>query len=117
MRKIQVLHPTDGIPGVPDTVNTILLAAGTGQDMAWPSTAANIMRVTFMSTAGVSMGGYLNPASTAAAVPSSGSSSSTAAAVNIPVLGQASFQIPMDSTGFSVVAPSSCRCNLEFWAK
>lgn len=124
MRKFQAMHPTDGIPGVPDTVNTILLAAATAQAADWPS-GANMLRTTFMSTAGVVAGGFVNFYSTGAAIPGTGSSVSSLTSagstrydgVNVPVLGQATFQLPAESSGFSVIAPSSCRVNMEFWAK
>lgn len=105
MRTYGSLHPTEQVPLPPDTVNTILLAGGTAQAMAWP-TGTEIVRFTGLTTAGALFNFMVNLFSTAAAIPSSGSTSSTSGSTGVthPVQGEATFQIPSGSTGFSVIS-------------
>lgn len=105
MRTYGSLHPTEQVPAPPDTVNTLLLAGGTAQAMDWP-TGTEIVRLTGLTTAGAQYNFLVNLFSTAAAIPSSGSTSSTSGSTGVshPVLGEATFQIPGGSTGFSVIS-------------
>lgn len=119
MRPICTLHPTDQIPAPPDTVNTILLTGGSSaQAMDWPA-GTQIARITPMTTAGAAFYVMANLGSTAAAVPSSGSTVGTTALpfVNHPITGQMAFQIPGASTGFSVAAFTSGYAIVECWRK
>lgn len=104
MRSYGSLHPTEQVPLPPDTVNTMLLAGGTAQAMDWPADT-EIVRLTGLTTAGAQFNFMVNLFSTAAAIPSSGSTSSTSGSTGVshPVLGEATFQIPGGSTGFSVI--------------
>lgn len=115
MRSASILHPTDGIPVPPDTVNTMLIASSSGQAMDWP-TGTQMARLSGMSTAGAAMNFFVNLYSTACAVPTTGSSVSSTGVVH-PVMGSASFQIPGASTGFSVAALSSGYVMVECWKK
>lgn len=120
MRSYGTLHPTEDAPLPPDTVNTILLAGATAQAMDMP-TNAGIVRLTGLTSAGAQFNFLANLFSTAAAIPSSGSTSSTSGSTGVshPVLGSATFQIPGGSTGFSVISHtgSSGYVYAEFWKK
>jgi len=116
MRNIATMHPTDQVPVPPDTVNTILLTGGSSaQGMDYPA-GAQVVRITPMSSAGVAFGCMVNLFSTAAAVPSSGSSASSSG-VSHPIMTQNTFQIPGNSTGFSVASFTSGYAIFEFWRK
>ncbi|MGH6629016.1 MAG: hypothetical protein ACREB3_04720, partial [Burkholderiales bacterium] len=71
MRAYQALHPTDLIPMPPDTVQTLLLAGGTGQSFDWAGStisasaaSAHIVRFTGMSSAGATLNFHVNLIST-----------------------------------------------------
>lgn len=127
MRAIGLMHPTDESVTPPDTVSSILLAAATPQAMDIPS-GAKMVIITGLST-GNSTGGlaqmiplYVNLFSTAAAVPSSGTTSATntsagSTGLSFPVIGQRRLQVPGGSTGFSVAAPSSGWAHFEWYGK
>ena len=123
MRPYSAENPLQGIPFPPDTVNTLLITGGSsGQAMDWPSTLSQLVRVSFISTAGVVQNGVVNLLSTHAAAPSSGSSVTTGTTVgstgnNLVVQGTRTFQIPAVSTGFSVYGFSSGLAQLEIWHK
>ena len=125
MRSYGTLHINDQIPQPPDTVNTLLIEASSGQAMDWPVTFANgahQVRFSGMTTAGAQMNFFVNLVSTHAAAPSSGSSITTGTTEgstgnNIPVMGARDFQIPPWSTGFSVAALSSGYVMAEIWRK
>lgn len=127
MRPYGVLHPTDLVPAPPDTVQTFLLTGGSSaQGIDWQtSTGAvanagaagvHIARFTGMSTAGTQFNFMVNLFSTGAIVPTSGTSVSSSG-VSHPVYGQATFQIPGGSTGYSVAALSSGNVVVEQWHK
>lgn len=127
MRAIGTLHPTDGAPTPPDTVSSILLAAATAQAMDMPS-GAKMAVLTGISTGNstaalaVPLPFYVNMFSTAAAIPSSGTTSATntsagSTGVSFPIIGQRTIQVPGGSTGFSVVAPSSGWVHIEWYGK
>lgn len=110
------------IPEPPDTIQAILLAANTGQAMDWAGAAtaaaasAHLVRLTGISTAGLSMNFYASLETTRAAIPTSGQST-VGTSFPMPILGQSSYQIPGGSTGFSVIAPSSGWVIVEMWKK
>lgn len=119
MRGISVLHPTDGVPVPPDTTQTLLIAGSSGQAMDWPSgsSAGTILRISAVSTVGVSLNFFANLESTKAAAPSSGQSTQGTTGFGHPVMGSGMFQIPGGSTGYSVAALTSGYVISEFWKK
>lgn len=101
----------------PDTHTTILLAAATAQASDY-ATDTHIIRVTGMTTAGAQLNFYANLQSTAAAIPSSGTTATTSTTgVSIPVLGTRVFAVGSGSTGFSVIAPTSGYVHVECWKR
>lgn len=127
MRAIGLMHPTDETVTPPDTVTAILLAAAVAQAMDMP-TGAKMVIITGVSSGnstvalaqGIPL--YVNMFSSAAAIPSSGTTSATntsagSTGVSFPVLGQRRIQVPGASTGFSVIAPSSGWALFEWWGK
>lgn len=120
MRPISSLHPTEGIPIAPDTMQTLLIAGSSGQAVDWPSTATygqgSIVRFTGLSTAGAQLNFHVNLESTKAAAPSSGTSTQGTTFSN-PVMGQGTFQVPRGSTGWSVAALSSGYVMAEIWSR
>ena len=121
LRPSGLMHPTDNIPVPADTIDTILLTGGSSAQKAdYPTGAAGgLMRVTPMTTAGAAFLVFLNASSSLASVPSSGSTNSSAASsgISTPVPFQMSFQVPGNSTGYSVAAFTSCYCQIEYWKK
>lgn len=124
MRAYGALSPIDQIPLPADTVQTLLIAASSGQAMDWAGSTigssavgTHLVRFSGVSTAGALMNFWVNLASTQAAAPSSGLSTQGAAGFGIPVQGSRIFQIPGGSTGFSVAALSSGYVNAEVWQK
>jgi len=129
MNRFGTLHPTEGNPLVPDQVTTFLMTGGSSaQASDWLSTGstamanagaagAHIVRLRGMTTAG---GTYLfsaNMKSTSAAVPASGTSHASSG-VNIPIGPYPeTFQVPLDSTGFSFAAFTSGYVIMEQWRK
>lgn len=116
MRKDGSMHPTDGIRVPADTVNTILLGASAAQSMDWPTGTA-IARLTGYTTAGQNFNFQVNLYSTAVVTPTTGSSVSSGAGVSHTVATQDEFQIPGNSTGFSVIALTSGYVQVECWSK
>jgi hypothetical protein len=129
MRAYGALSPTDQIELPPDTIHTLLIAAGTPQAMDWAgstvgaaSAGAHLARFSGFSTAGAAINFIVNLISTHAAAPSSGTSITTGTTVgstgnNVPVQGTRYFQIPPFSTGFSVALLSSGYVFAEVWRK
>ncbi len=125
MRTYGSLHPTDLVPVPPDTVSTLLLAAGVAQAMDWATStgalatarAGNIdlVRLTGMSTNGVPMGFNVNLQTTGAIAPTSGTTAGSTG-ISHPVLGQGTFQVPGGSTGFSVAASAAGYVMAEVWS-
>lgn len=105
------------IPVPANTVITFKMGVATGQSIDWP-TDADVVRITPVTTAGAPICAYVNLYSTAAAIPSSGSSAGTTAtaAVNIPVAVPTMFSIP-SSTGMSCIANSACYVHVECWKR
>ena len=103
-------------PVAPDTHTTILLAIATAQASDFATGTATV-RLTGMTTAGAQLNFYANLQSTAAAVPSSGTTATTSTTgVSIPILGTREFNVA-GSTGFSVIAPSSGYVHVECWKR
>lgn len=133
MRAYAALSPTDQIPGTPDVVQTLLLAAATAQAMDWPnstggaaaaasSAGAHLARFTAVTTAMVAMAAMVNLVSTHASGPSSGTSATTGTTAgstgnSLPVLGERTYQIPTWSTGWSAVSPVAGYVIAEIWRK
>tara|TARA_R110000868_G_scaffold411755_1_gene708910 strand:- start:27213 stop:27593 length:381 start_codon:yes stop_codon:yes gene_type:complete len=126
MRNLGVLHPTD-YPAPPDTVTTILLAAGAAQAQDWLSSGSTalgsassggpqVLRLSGQTTAGLNLPFSVNLYSTAAASPTSGTSISSSG-VSHPVMTPTIFQLPGQSTGFSVIALTSGYVFVEQWRK
>lgn len=115
MLQISTLHPTDGIPVPPDSVNILLLAAGTPQVMDWQA-GAQIARFSGMTTGSGAFSFMVNLRSSGANVPSSGSSGGSTG-IGHPVISQSAFQIPGNSTQFSVAALTSGYVLVEQWKK
>lgn len=115
MRAISSLHPTESIPMAPDSTQTMLVASSSGQAMDWQSgNAPDIVRITFVTTAGALMNGHVCLESTKAAAPSSGSSTLASSAC-VPIVGQGTFQVPRTSTGWSAASLSSGYAITEQW--
>ena len=118
MRAYGALNPIDQIPQPPDTVQTMLLAASTPQNMDWGSTVAQLVRFTAISTGGVLMDANVNLRSSGAISPTSGTTITTDTTGNsIPILGARTLQIPPGSTGWSAAAVSSGYIIAEQWRK
>ena len=119
MRSYGTLHPTNDAPLPPDTVNTLLIAGSSGQAMDWPSgsSVGVIARFSGVSTAGALLNFMVNLFSTKAAAPSSAASTQGTTGFGHPVQSNGIFQIPGDSTGFSVAALSSGYIMVEMWKK
>lgn len=118
MRGIGSLHPTEGIPVPSDAVQTMLIASSSGQAMDWPAGApGGLVRLTGLTTTGAQLNFNVNLESTKAAAPSSGNSSAGSTGFQTPVLGEAMFQIPGGSTGWSVASLSSGYVMAELWKK
>ena len=100
----------------PDTVTTFALAANTAQAIDLPS-GAKCVRLTGLSTSvGLPLNFYVNLQSTAAAVPSSGTTATTSTTgVSVPVAGIREFTLTNSCTGFSVIAQSSGYVHAEYW--
>lgn len=134
MRTYGALNPLGTIPLPPDTVQTLLIAGSSGQAQDWPTASGGLSTVgsanekchlvmfTGISTAGAALNFMVNLISTHAGVPSSGTSVTTGTTAgstgnNIPVNGEAIFQIPGWSTGWSVAALSSGYVMAQIWRK
>lgn len=131
MRAYSALNPIDQIPLPPDTVQTLLLAGGTGQALDWAgstigSTAvlAHIVRFSGVSTAApaLALQFHVNLVSTHASLPASGTSITTGTTAGstgntIHVVGERTLQIPPWSTGWSAIARSSGYVIAEIWKK
>jgi len=107
------MHPLLGVEVPPDTVHTMILAGGTAQAIDL-TTGTNIMRLTGLTTANAQLNFYANLNSTGASVPSSGATTASTA-INQPVLGSRTFQIPGGSTGYSLIAQTSGYVVAECW--
>ena len=110
---------TPHTPVIPDVVLSLQMTVGTAQAFDYPA-GADLVRV----TAGSSVAGqgvvFFNPSSTAAVLPTTGATATTATSGhNIPITpgDGRMYQIPGTSTGFSLVAPTSVQACVEFWSR
>lgn len=119
MRPYGAGNPYQGIPIVPDSVQTLLIAGSSGQAVNWLSTLAQVVRLSGVSTAGALLNFWVNLQTTHAAAPTTGSTgtSSGSSDQQIAVQGSRVMQIPGGSTGFSVAALSSGYITIETWRK
>lgn len=133
MRTYAALNPIDQIPGTPDVVQTLLLAAGAPQALDWPnstggaataasSAGAQLVRFTAVTTGMAMMLAMVNLVSTHAQVPTSGTSATTGTTAgstgnSLPVLGERTYQIPSWSTGWSAAGPVAGYVIAEIWRK
>ena len=118
MRTYAARSPIDQIPQPPDTVQTMLLAAATAQNMDWGSTLSQIVRFTAITTAGALSACNVNLVSSGAVSQTSGTTINTGTSgTNIPVAGTRTLQIPPGSTGWSAAGASSGYIIAEQWRK
>lgn len=118
MLQYGALNPIDQISNPSDTIQTILLAGGVAQAMDWASTLSQIVRLSGVSTGGALLNFWANLNTTAAAAPSSGTSTGTGSTgVSCPVQGNRLLQIPGGSTGWSCIALTSGYVQAEVWRK
>lgn len=119
MRSYATHRPTADAPAPPDTVNTLLIEGSSGQAMDWPanSSIGGIVRFSGVSTAGATLNFMVNLFSTHAAAPSSAASTQGTTGFGFSVMGDRTFQLPGESTGFSVAALSSGYVMVEVWKK
>lgn len=99
----------------PDTKTVLLLAADTAQSIDYP-TGAYLCRLTGLTTAGAAFNFYANMHSTGANLPSSGTTSSTATGVSVPVANVREFAIA-GSTQWSAIAHAAGYVTAEFWTR
>lgn len=121
MRLYGTLHPTERASMPPDTCVTLAPAANTGAAADWPA-GANMVTLSGLTTAGAQLNFYVNMHSTNAAYPGAGTTSATASSagstgISIPIQGVRTMQIPGDSTGFSVITPTSGLVHAEVWKR
>lgn len=126
MRPIGLLQPTDQRPVAPDTVQTLLISAGTPQNLDWftsTGAAANaglagvqLVRITACTTAGVSMAAQVNLFTTGVSSLTSGTTIGSSG-VTHTVPGQGSYQIASSSTGWSAAVLTSGYVTMEQWRK
>lgn len=126
MRAYGARSPIDQIPLPPDSVQTLLIAASSGQAMDWVNSTvgssavgAQLVRFSGQSTLGAQLNFYVSLNSTKAAAPSSGTStgSTDGSLPSISVMGERTLQIPPGSTGFSVAGLAAGYVHAEVWRK
>lgn len=129
MKGYGALYPTFSAATPADTVQTVLcVGSSNAQALDWPTStggaatnaaaaAAHMVRFTCQSTAGAKGLASINLYSTAAGVPSSGTSISSSG-VNFFIDGTQTVQIPGNSTGWSAAALGvSVYVQAELWRK
>lgn len=113
------------VPSTPDTVGAAVLAAGTGEAYDYPSNT-DLVRISVASTELTTLGASyqyaaaFNPSSTAATWPTTDQAGTTASSgLNIIVTSAFPkiFQVPRNSTGFSLVSPIAGRVSMEYWKR
>lgn len=134
MRTYGALNPLGTIALPPDTVQTLFMTGGSSaQALDWPTSAAafaanaaaaaaHLVCFTGMTSAGSALGFMVNLISTHANVPTSGTSVTTGTSAgstgnSIPVNGEAIFQIPPWSTGWSAASFTSGYIMAQIWRK
>ena len=112
----------DNAPAPADTHSLIVLAANTAQAFDWP-TDAHVVRFTGATTGSSAphnaFAFCMNPVSTYAVWGSSFSGSTSSSGQNALVDGPSgrTFQIPADSTGYSLAAGAPGVVGIEFWKR
>jgi hypothetical protein len=115
MKGIGSAHPLEGVETPPDTVVNFALAAATAQAADWPS-GTQVLRVSGISSANSALCFYINPRTTAAALPVNGTTATTATTLQqLAIIGERYMQVPASSTGFSLYASSSGYAVIECW--
>lgn len=121
MKTFGSIDPLSQIPQVPDTRLSLLLTAASAQAFDWPSSDAQIFRVTVGSTISGTRGPvFFDFTSTGAAQPTTGAVVSTlGSSGGIAVSGDQprTYQRAAGSTGFSLISGSSFSVCMEFWKK
>lgn len=119
MRTFGSIDPLSHVPVVPDTRLSLLLTAANAQAFNWPSSDAQIFRVHVGSTiSGVRGPVFFDFASTGAALPTTGGVVTTlGSSGGLGITEPRMYQRSPDSTGFSLIAASSCSVTMEFWKK
>lgn len=128
MRATGTMHPTDTVFVPPDSVQCLLLVAGTAQALDWPTTAAgaaanaatagaHIARFTGCTSGGstASIAFNVNLLSTGVIAMTSGTSVNSTAGVSHPIPGTRTYQIPGTSTGWSAIANTGGYVYAELW--
>lgn len=104
----------------PDTRLSLLLTAGSGQAFDYPA-GTDVVRLSVGSTIASLFGPvFFAPASTGAALPTTGGVVTTGdSSGGIPLMGSSpyTFQRPRGSTGFSLISGSSFSVCAEFWSR
>lgn len=119
MIAIGMLHPTEGVPIAPDTMANYVTTAAGIYAKDWPS-SAQMVRFRGASTAGAAQAFAVNMWSTKAAWPAATVEATTnSSALNTLVSAgyELIYQIPKDSTGFSLSVGSCGIITAEFWKK
>lgn len=105
----------DSICNPPDT--RITLTIGTTAQAADLPDGTHIVRLTGMTTNGAELGFYASLRTATAALPTSGTTSSTANGVTVPIMnGPRLFTVP-GSTGLSVIGPTAGIAHIECWGR
>lgn len=108
-----LLHniPNQGAPTI-----GFSMAAATAQAADWPADCQAV-RLGALTTAGAEAGFYFNDGSTQAAVGAATSLTTGSTSLNTPGFGPDNiFRKVPGSTGFSLIAPSSCIITAEFFS-
>lgn len=120
MKTFGSIDPLSHVPVVPDTRLSLLLTATSAQAFNWPSSDAQIFRVTVGSTIVLAAPVFFDFTSTGAALPTTGAIVSTVGSsggLSVPAGQSRIYQRDPNSTGFSLIAGSSHSVCMEFWKK
>jgi hypothetical protein len=131
MKNYGARNPTENTPVFSSIVQNVLLSAATAQAFDWPTAAGataganaaaaptGMVTITFLSSAtATGTGVWFHPYTTGAALPTSGLfNGSSQAMASIPPNQRVTFQVPGDSTGWSVYGQSSGYVTAEYWKK
>jgi len=129
MRTYGALNPLGTIAMPPDTVMTMAVGPAAAAAMDWANSTvgaadakAYLVCFTGVSSGGAALNFMVNLVSTHANLPTTGTSVTTGTTAgstgnSIPVNGEAIFQIPAWSTGWSAIALSSGYVMAQVWRK
>ena len=110
---------TPHTPVVPDVVLSLQMTVGTAQAFDYPA-GTDLVRVTVGSSVAGQGVLYFNPNSTAAVLPTTSATATTATSGHsVPITpGEGRmYQLHGGSTGFGLVAPTSVQACVEFWSR